>query len=148
MRELAQHNLSTIGRIFRQFESVLPQRYVRDKKIPAPKRAGIVPVGHASKLAASRRSVWSNQLTHCSRTGRRLRYCCIEGSALFQRGVDRREPGIQLGADAVHDGNDGKRNPSGDQSIFDCRGRCLVSPKFPDQCDHGRDGAPPPVKQL
>jgi hypothetical protein len=53
------------------------------------------------------------------------------GRSLFQRGVDRRELGVQLAADAVHDGDDGKRNASGDQSIFDCRCGGLVDPKLP-----------------
>jgi hypothetical protein len=54
MRELAQYNLSAIGRIFRQLELILPQRYVRDQeKSSAPKPAGIVPVEHASKLACA-----------------------------------------------------------------------------------------------
>jgi len=43
---------------------------------------------------------------------------------LLQRSIDRRELGVELYADAVHDGDDGKLNTSRDQSIFDgCRAR-------------------------
>jgi hypothetical protein len=35
-----------------------------------------------------------------------------------------------MGTDAVHGGDDGKRNTSGDQSIFDCRSAGLVSPEL------------------
>jgi hypothetical protein len=66
-------------------------------------------------------------------------------SALFQRTVDRRELGVQMGTDAVHGGDDGKRNTSGDQSIFDCRSAGLVSPELPNQCDHALDDAPRPM---
>jgi hypothetical protein len=37
---------------------------------------------------------------------------------LFQLRRDRRELGVQLGADAVDDGDDGNGNPGGDQAIF------------------------------
>jgi hypothetical protein len=56
--------------------------------------------------------------------------------SLFQRAADRRKFGVQLGAEAVHNGDDGKRNTSGDQSVFDCRSAGLVSPKLPNQYDH------------
>jgi hypothetical protein len=50
--------------------------------------------------------------------------------ALFQRSVDRRELGVQLAADAVHDGYDDKRDSSGKQSIFDRRSAGLVRAEF------------------
>jgi hypothetical protein len=83
------------------------------------------------KLATSRRAVWSKQLTRC-----------LERAGLFQRSVDRGELGVQLGADAVHDGDDRKRDTGRDQSIFDCRSAGLVSAEFPNQCDHGRTMLP------
>jgi hypothetical protein len=42
--------------------------------------------------------------------------------ALLQRTVDRSELGIQLSAEAIHDGDNREGNASGDQSVFD-RGR-------------------------
>jgi hypothetical protein len=48
--------------------------------------------------------------------------------------IDRREFAVQSGAGAVPDGEDGKRDTGGDQSISDCAR--LVSPKFLNHCDH------------
>src|ERR1700722_10656254 len=49
--------------------------------------------------------------------------------ALFQRGVDRGELGVELGSKPVHDGNDGQRNSSRDQPVLDRGGAGLVRKK-------------------
>ena len=41
-----------------------------------------------------------------------------------------------MGTDTVHDGDDGERNASSDQSIFDRGSGGLVSAEFANQCDH------------
>jgi hypothetical protein len=50
--------------------------------------------------------------------------------ALLQRTVDRSELGVQLSAEAIHDGDNREGNASGDQSVFD-RGRARFVGKKP-----------------
>jgi hypothetical protein len=45
---------------------------------------------------------------------------------LFQRAIDVGELGVQIGAEAIDHSNDRKRNPGGDQPIFDGSGAGLV----------------------
>jgi hypothetical protein len=46
---------------------------------------------------------------------------------LFQRSVDRGELGIELASEPIDDGDDGKGNSSGNQTIFDGGRAGLVS---------------------
>jgi hypothetical protein len=46
--------------------------------------------------------------------------------SLFQRAIDRREFGIQLGADALNSSDDRERDSASDQAIFDCRRAGIV----------------------
>jgi len=48
---------------------------------------------------------------------------------LLQRGVDGGEPGVELGAESIHDGDDGERNTGGKQAILDGGRARLVSQK-------------------
>src|SRR3954452_2480464 len=76
---------------------------------PAP-IAAIGPGGQPTTKAPDRRGPW-----------------CWSGSdRLFQRGIDRREGGVQLAAEAVDDRDDGQRNAGRDQSIFDRGGAGLI----------------------
>ena len=51
---------------------------------------------------------------------------------LVQRSIDRSELGIELGAEPVHDGDDGKRNAGCDQAILDGGRAGFVSKKSAD----------------
>jgi hypothetical protein len=55
---------------------------------------------------------------------------------LLQRGVDRSEFGIELGAQSIHSRNDGKGNAGRNQAILDGRGRSFVFQKSGDNI-HG-----------
>src|SRR4051795_10936886 len=57
---------------------------------------------------------------------RRGPWCWSGSDRLFQRGIDRREGGVQLAAKAVDDRDDGQRNAGRDQSIFDRGGAGLI----------------------
>jgi hypothetical protein len=56
---------------------------------------------------------------------------------LFQRGIDRGELGVELGAEPVHDGDDGERNASSDQAILDGGRAGLVSQKCSERSHAG-----------
>ena len=49
---------------------------------------------------------------------------------LLKLGRDAAKARIQLGADAVHDGDDGDRDAGGDQTVFNCRGAGFVTEEF------------------
>jgi len=59
--------------------------------------------------------------------------------ALFQLRRDRGERGVELGADALHRGNDRNRDAGGDQTIFDSRGCRFVAQEGLDLGARGRD---------
>ena len=54
---------------------------------------------------------------------------------LFQRGVDRGEFGAELGAQSIHNRDDGKGNAGRNQAILDGRGGSFVFQEFFDD-DH------------
>ena len=54
-----------------------------------------------------------------------LRYATTERS-LIQLAADVAERGAELGAEAVHDGDDRDRNPGGDQAVLDSRCTGLI----------------------
>jgi hypothetical protein len=56
-----------------------------------------------------------------------------QSGQLFQRAIDGGEFGVQLRAHAVHDADDGKRNASGDQTVFDRSGALFIPQKFQEQ---------------
>jgi hypothetical protein len=55
---------------------------------------------------------------------------------LFQRGVDRRELGVEVRADAIHHGDDRERDAGRDQSVLDCGRAGLVFPEFANELLH------------
>ena len=62
----------------------------------------------------------------CQRVNRRL----------LERGVDRSELGLQVAAEAVDDGDNGKRDAGSDQAVFDRGGAGLVLHKTSKQILH------------
>jgi hypothetical protein len=50
----------------------------------------------------------------------------MAGNPLFKGVVDRRELGVELGAEPVNDGDDGKRDPGCDQAILDGGGTGFI----------------------
>ena len=63
------------------------------------------------------------------------------GRALFQRRIDRGKLGVELGAEPVDHGNDGKRYAGGNQAVLDGGRAGLIGAKSSNQCDHGRQRA-------
>ncbi len=56
--------------------------------------------------------------------------------SLLQRGRYSRERRIELRAKALHRRDDGDRNASGDQPVFDCSHATFVVYKLPQQGSH------------
>jgi hypothetical protein len=71
--------------------------------------------------------------TAAGANGKNARVCRrsdgVTPSSLFQGGVDRRELGVQLGAKAIHDRNDGERYARCYQAILDGGRGSFIAPK-------------------
>jgi hypothetical protein len=56
---------------------------------------------------------------------------------LLQRRADRAKVGAELGADTLHGGNDGNRDPGGNQAVFDRSGTGFILEKRQNERLHG-----------
>src|SRR6476646_278791 len=93
-------------------------------RIPIPRLAHARPCSHSALLTHRLANAWTCR-------DKRPRDCrglliATRNNRLFQRGVDRGELVVQVGAEAVDHSDDRQRNAGGNQAVFDGGGAGLV----------------------
>src|ERR1700691_5627324 len=96
---------------------------------------GIAGCSAAAEFARERVSE-ADPKTKKAANGRRPPSQFYAASSLFQLRGDAAEARVQLGADAVHGGDDRNRDAGGDQAIFDGRRSGLILPKPGEKLRH------------